>query len=88
MPPDVSQEPILTLAAYHFLTLFGKRHSRIVRERQMDKCDVTDYSPWMLLATKSQTNIEFIMHSPSTIFQYMTKGSGGVDFVVRSDDEV
>ena len=49
---------------------------------------MTNYSPWMLLATKLQTNIELIMHSPSTIFQYVTKGSGGVDPLVRSADEV
>ena len=88
LPPDVPQEDVLTLAAYHYLTSIGKRHSRIVRERWMDECDVTNYSPWMLLATKLQTNIELIMHSPSTIFQYVTKGSGGVDPLVRSADEV
>ena len=74
LPPDV-----LTLAAYHYLTSTGKQHSRIVRERRIDECDVTHYSPWMLLATKLQTNIELITHSPSTVFQYLTNGSGGVD---------
>ena len=88
LPPDVPQEDVLTLAAYHYLTSIGKRHSRIVRERLMDKCDVVNYSPLMLLATKSGTNIELITHSPSTVFQYVPKGSGGVDSLVRSADEI
>ena len=45
LPPDISQEDVLTLVAYHFLTLIGKRHSRILRERLMDECDVVNYSP-------------------------------------------
>ena len=44
-------------------TLVGKRRSRIGRERLMDECDVTNYSPWLLLASKSWTNIELITHS-------------------------
>ena len=54
----------------------------------MDECDMVNYSPWMLLANKSGTNIELITHSPSTVFQYVTKGSGGVDSLVRSANEV
>ena len=54
----------------------------------MDECDVVNYFLWMLMATKSGTNIELITHSPSTVFQYVTKGLGGVDSLVRSADEV
>ena len=88
LPPGVPQADVLTLAAYHYLTSIGKRHSRIVSERLMDECEVVSYSPWVLLATKSSTNIELITHSPSTVCQYLTKGSGGVDSLVRSADEV
>ena len=48
---------------------------------------MVNYSPWMLLANKSGTNIELITHSPSKIFQYVAKGLGSVDSLVRSADE-
>ena len=54
----------------------------------MDECDVVNYFLWMLMATKSGTNIKLITHSPSTDFQFVTKGSGGVDSLVWSADEV
>ena len=74
-PMAATREQALLLAVYH-ASLLRRRHPRYIPVRRVSEAWVVGYNPWALAATKANMDADLVVATPSTLTQYLTKGSG------------
>ena len=65
----------LLLAIYH-CCLLPRRHAKLILVRNVSEVYIVNYNPWALLAWEANMELEIITHTPSSVYGYVSKGSG------------
>ena len=62
---------VVLLQVYH-MSLLTRRHAKYFPKRSVSEVYIANYNPVILLATKSNMEVDVITHTPNTWFSYMT----------------
>jgi hypothetical protein len=62
------------LTAYH-ASLSIRRHARYLPRRLVSEAWVNGFNPWVLLACQSNVDVNLVLHTPTSVYSYVGKGT-------------
>ena len=81
------QDDIALLGLYH-LSLMTRRHAKYYPARRVSEVYTVKYNPLVLLATEANCEVDLLLHTPHTWFDYMTKTAVNQGMLKNSQKEV
>ena len=82
-----SPQDLALLKVYH-MSLLTRRHAKYMPKRSVSEVYTAKYNPIILLATKSNIEVDVITHTPHVWFSYITKSADSQTSLKTSQEEL
>ena len=82
-----NQDDIVLLGLYH-LSLMTRRHAKFYPARRVSEVFTVKYNPLVLLAAEANCEVDLILHTPHSWFDYMTKNAVNQGMLKNSQQEI